>query len=137
MTVSKRIPLRLVCGLALAVGLDTVVQVLWKMAAETLPPSSSIETTMTAALNHPIFLLVILLLACQLVNWLKVLDHADLSYAQPITSLSYVSVCLCSAIYLKEPIDPLQLVGIGFILAGVWFISRTSHVTPARRESGP
>lgn len=83
-----------------------------------------------AVLDHPVFLVVALLLACQLFNWLKVLDHADLSYAQPITSLSYVSVGLCSVFLLDEPIDGQMLAGIALILAGVWFISRTDHVSP-------
>lgn len=129
MTVNTKVPPRLVCGLALAIILDTVVQVSWKTAVSSLPPTPSAWGAALAVLDHPIFLVVAILLACQLFNWLKVLDHADLSYAQPITSLSYVSVCLCSVFYLNEPIDILQLVGIAFILAGVWFISRTDHVT--------
>jgi drug/metabolite transporter (DMT)-like permease len=134
MTLKSKIPLRLVCGLALAIILDTAVQVLWKTAVLTLPPVSSAWGLVAAVLDHPLFLGVAFLLVCQLFNWLKVLDHADLSYAQPITSLSYVSVCLCSVFYLKEAIDILQLLGITFILAGVWFISRTDHVTVAGRE---
>ena len=90
-----------------------------------------------AMLHQPVFIIVAVLLVCQLANWLDVLDRADLSYAQPITSLSYVSVCLCSAVYLKEPVDGLQLTGIGFVLAGVWFISRTDHVSRAGDSVAP
>ncbi len=136
MMVNRKIPLRLVWGLALAIVLDTLVQVSWKAAVSTLPPASSAWGTSMAVLDRPIFLGVAFLLACQLFNWLKVLDHADLSYAQPITSLSYVSVCLCSVFYLNEPIDLLQIVGIGCILAGVWFISRTDPVTAPGSEPG-
>jgi drug/metabolite transporter (DMT)-like permease len=137
MTVNSKIPLRLVCGLALAIFIDTVVQVSWKSAVATLPASVSVWGFMTATLDHPIFLVVVVLLVCQLFNWLKVLEHADLSYAQPITSLSYISVTLCSALYLHEPIDALQMLGIGFILAGVWFVSRTDHITASDAETCP
>jgi drug/metabolite transporter (DMT)-like permease len=131
MAEKKRFPLRLACGLALAIALDTAVQVSWKVAVTNVPPTVSAWDELMAMLHQPVFVVVAVLLACQLANWLKVLEHADLSYAQPITSLSYVSVCLCSALYLKEPVDGLQLTGIGFVLAGVWFISRTDHLSPA------
>ncbi len=136
MPINSKIPLRLLCGLALAIILDTAVQVSWKAAVLSLPPRPTAWGALAAIFDRPLFLAVALLLGLQLFNWLKVLDHADLSYAQPITSLSYVSVCLCSVFYLNEPIDILQLVGIGFILVGVWFISRTDHVTVVGTEPG-
>lgn len=120
-------PLRLAVGLALAIVLDTAVQISWKTAASAIPAATSFADSVAEGLRHPIFFVVGLLLTLQLVNWLKVLDHADLSYAQPITSLSYVSVCIFSAVYLHESIDLLQVIGISFVLAGVWFISRTDH----------
>ena len=61
---------------------------------------------------------------CQLVNWLKVLEHADLSYAQPITSLSYVSVCVLSAHLFGEHIGPAKAAGILCIFSGVWLVSK-------------
>ena len=135
MTHDKGFPVRLACGLAVAIALDTAVQVSWKTAVLGITSEASIWDTVLGMLHQPIFLVVAILLGCQLVNWLKVLDHADLSYAQPITSLSYVSVCLCSAVFLKETIDPLQMTGIGFVLAGVWFISRTERVSRPGREN--
>jgi drug/metabolite transporter (DMT)-like permease len=58
-----------------------------------------------------------------------VLSKADLSYAQPITSLSYVSVFFLSVFYLKEAADLFRITGIILVLLGVWFISQTEHVT--------
>ena len=71
-----------------------------------------------------------------MINWLKVLELADLSFAQPITALSYVSVCILSTLYLGESIGALKVLGISFVLAGAWFICRTDHAT-RRDESGP
>ena len=53
-----------------------------------------------------------------------ILGDADLSYAQPVTSLS-VS---------KEAADVLQIAGIIFVLVGVWFISQTEHLTQAQES---
>jgi drug/metabolite transporter (DMT)-like permease len=63
----------------------------------------------------------------QLINWLRVLQMSDLSYAQPITSLSYITVLGFSVSWLGEQLDPLKIAGILLIMAGVWFISRGPH----------
>lgn len=122
----------LAIGLALAIVLDTAGQLLWKYAVETLPHTASLWPAADAVLSQPLFLAVIAVFLCQLVNWLKVLDHADLSFAQPITSLSYVSVAALSALSFAEPIGPGKGLGILCILAGVWVISQGQKLTPVR-----
>lgn len=57
------------------------------------------------------------------------LSSADLSYAQPITALSYVTVSVGGVVLFGEYIPPHSMIGIMMILLGVWFISRTSHRT--------
>lgn len=131
------IPLKVAIGLAVAIALDTSLQLAWKFATSQLPSALSLPATAEAALQQPIFAGVALLMILQLVNWLNVLGHADLSFAQPITSLSYVSVCVLSAIYLGEALDLLQIGGIALILVGVWFISRTGHATSAVKVLQP
>lgn len=118
----RKIPIRLAAGLLIAIALDTAVQLTWKSAVLDTPVEG-------LTWSNPLFLAVGVLMICQLLNWLKVLGHADLSYAKPITSLSYVSVCCLSAVYLNEAVDLVQIAGIGFVLAGVWFISQTDHLT--------
>jgi drug/metabolite transporter (DMT)-like permease len=120
-------PLGLVLRLALAVVLDTAVHILWKLAVLQLPDPDSISRSIDAALDQPLFLLVAALFVWQLVNWLRVLEGSDLSYSQPITALSLILVLVLSALYLDESVDALKVAGIGFVFAGVWFISRTGH----------
>ena len=93
--------------------LDTVVQLLWKAAA------TDFEPLVIAA--------VVVIFTAQLINWLRVLEMSDLSYSQPITSLSYITVLWFSVTWLGEQLDPLKIAGILLILAGVWFISRGPH----------
>ena len=97
--------------------LDTVVQLLWKAAA------TDFEPLVIAA--------VVVIFIAQLINWLRVLELSDLSFSQPITSLSLVSVLAFSVLFLGERLDALKLLGIAFILAGVWFISRGPHHSAA------
>ncbi|MFN8550273.1 MAG: EamA family transporter [Candidatus Obscuribacterales bacterium] len=122
----KRVPLHICLGLSIAIILDTGVQVFWKMAVQATEHAPS---PLIATFEHPLFWLVVTLFLLQLANWLKVLEHADLSYSQPITSLSYISVGILSAAILHEQITLLQILGISLVLVGVWFISKTDHNT--------
>jgi len=129
-------PPELIFRLALAVILDTAVHILWKLAVLQLPGPGSITAGIEAALREPLFLLVAALFVWQLINWLRVLESSDLSYSQPITSLSLILVFVLSALYLGESVDALKVLGIGFVFAGVWFISRTQHDSGAGRAIG-
>jgi drug/metabolite transporter (DMT)-like permease len=131
MTSASHIPARLLVGLAIAVATDTALQLVWKTGIADLPDTSSATEIVAAVAAAPIFLLVVALMAIQLVNWLKVLDHADLSYAKPFTSLSYVTVCLLSVLCLGERIDPMQIVGIAIVVSGVWCVASTPRTTIA------
>ncbi len=125
----KRVPLHICLGLFIAIVLDTGVQIFWKIAVE---GTDKVPLITTIAL----FALVITLFLLQLANWLKVLEHADLSYSQPITSLSYISVGVLSAVYLHEKPTLLQVAGITLVLVGVWFISKTDHNTLLPTQEG-
>ena len=125
----KRIPGVLVAGLMAAIVIDTILQLLWKQSALALPASGGPEAYIAAILHQPLFLLVGLLFAAQMVNWLKVLDNADVSYALPITALSYVSVAAFSAWLLHEHMTLAKMAGIALILGGVFLVARTGHDT--------
>jgi drug/metabolite transporter (DMT)-like permease len=129
MKTGARFPVRLVIGLAVAIVLDTALQLVWKTGVADLPDTSSLRELLAAVAHKPIFILVVVFMAAQLVNWLKVLDHADLSFAKPFTSLSYVTVCGLSVLLLGERIAPLQIVGIAVVVAGVWCVSQTGRMT--------
>ena len=130
----RKFSTRLAAGLLIAIVIDTALQLVWKSAVLSLPHDGSLWLNVQAILQNPRFLFVLFLMGCQFFNWLMVLGDADLSYAQPVTSLSYVSVFLLSAFYLNEAADVFQIAGIIFVLAGVWFISQTEHLTRAQES---
>jgi len=132
---SAGFPYKVAIGLALIIGMDTFVQLFWKIAAVTLPETPSWQA-IVALLHQPYFLLVIGLMLCQLFIWLMVLGEADLSFAQPFFSLSRITVCLASVYFLHERIAPAQIVGIVMVCVGAWCISRTVRKT-APSETGP
>ena len=122
---------RVIAVLAIAIALDTVAQLLWKLAASRLPSSFAPGVLLRAIANDPLPLIVIGVFALQLVNWLLVLERVDLSYAQPLTALSYVSVCLLSAWLFGEHLDVQRAIGVILVLAGVAMVS----ASPARRKT--
>lgn len=119
-------------GLALAISLDTVAQLCWKYAVDRLPETVGLWEIFFSVLSEPLFHVALLLFVLQFFNWMVVLAHADLSYAQPITALSYVTVTGASTALFHERLSALRLTGLAMILLGVWFISRTSHRTTER-----
>ena len=125
----RKIPLRLVLGLTAAVLIDTALQIFWKTAVLKLPGETDSWLPMLAIFQEPLFIVVICIMSLQFFNWMAVLNHADLSFAQPFTALSYVSVGVISGIFLGETVDWQQALGIACVIAGVWFISRTNHMT--------
>jgi uncharacterized membrane protein len=127
MALESRIPRKLAIGLTLAIALDTAGQIVLKIAVSQLSEISSLWAAVEAVLKHPLFLVAAVVMILQLINWLQVLDGAELSFVQPITSLSYVTVCALSVLYLGEKIDVLQTMGIAIVLVGVWCVGLTEH----------
>jgi drug/metabolite transporter (DMT)-like permease len=130
-------PIRLAVGLVITVAIDTVVQLAWKIGVVALPELSVSLATVGAVLTHPAFYLVVGLMLVQLFNWLVVLDHADISFAQPFTALSRITVCLASAYWLGERVTAVQMIGILLVCVGAWCICRTTRMTPAAAVAAP
>ena len=132
--ISKR---TLAIGLALATVLDTAGQLLWKFCVASLPQSSGLWQTAETVLRQPLFIVLAGIFLLQLFNWLKVLEQAELSYAQPITSLSYVTVCVLSAVLFGEHIGVAKIVGVFCVLCGVWLVSQGKPLEQRNAGSGP
>jgi multidrug transporter EmrE-like cation transporter len=59
------------------------------------------------------------------VFWLLTLKKMDLSLAYPLVSLGYILVLIAGNLIFHETIPPIRWLGMGFILAGVFLVSRT------------
>ncbi len=116
---------RIFVGVFLAVALDTATQTLWKISADRVPDDVTLWETLGTLIHRPMFQLVGILMLCKLINWVKLLEVADLSYAKPVTSLSYVTVAIASVVILGERIHWQQIVGIVVVVAGVWLVSQS------------
>ena len=56
--------------------------------------------------------------------WIKVLTKAELSFAYPLVSFSYVIVAIAAAIFFKEAITVNKVLGIAAIVIGVFILNR-------------
>jgi multidrug transporter EmrE-like cation transporter len=51
--------------------------------------------------------------------WMLVVQRLDVGYAYPFMALSFVLVPIGSVVLFREPLPPMQLLGLGLIVAGV------------------
>ena len=129
MILNRRLRWKLVIGLIASVALDTLLQLAWKTTVLETPADPSPWATLGAVFVNPLFIGIITLMTLQFFNWLFVLAQADLSYAKPVSALSFATVPIMSVLVLNEAIDLFEVLGLTLVIAGVWFISQTSPVT--------
>ena len=123
--------------LGATVVLDTVVQILWKRVAAALPGALDPWLLAGSLLQLPAAWLLAVLFLGQLALWTRLLAHVDLSFAQPITALSYLGVAGLSVAVLGESFDLRKAASIGLILCGVWLIGGTPMRSSRRGAVAP
>src|SRR4249920_3423898 len=96
MIINGRLRWKLLGGLLAAVLFDTLLQIAWKSAVLETPSDPSPIAVVISLLSNPALLGIIAIMALQFFNWLMVLGQADLSYAKPVSSLSYACVPIVS-----------------------------------------
>lgn len=114
-------------GLALAIILSSASQLCWKTATMGVPANSAALATLQITFANPWFWAAAALYIWQFFNWMMVLKHADLSFAQPIMAGTYVAVGAAAWLVFGESLPPHRLAGTLMILAGVYLISRSPH----------
>jgi len=129
MLLNSRLRWKLALGLFGAIAIDTFLQLAWKTTVLATPADASPWATLGSVFANPLFVGLIALMTLQFFNWLMVLGQADLSYAKPVSALSYASVPAASVLMLDEAFDAVEAAGLVCIIAGVWFISRTKPLT--------
>ena len=130
----KKISKQAWLGLAVTVIADSFGQIIWKSLASDLPDTDHIPTLMLAAAQMPNFWILAGLLLAQLFLWLAILKQVELSFAQPITSLSYVGVGILSYLMMGEIWHWRTLLSVLLILVGVSLVSSSSSQSPNTDE---
>ena len=116
------------CWCAASILLVTLAQLCLKQAVSHLPPLSPEAFLRIAAhADPPLIALLLFGLAAYTLSmlcWFFALRRLPLSYAYPMLSISYASVCLLAALlpWFAEPATMLKAAGVILIMVGVRLI---------------
>ncbi|MDD3580579.1 MAG: EamA family transporter [Desulfobacca sp.] len=77
--------------------------------------------------SHPTIIVGILCLAVFFFLWLAVLSWSDLSFALPLTALSYVVTAFLAQYLLQEDITPIRWAGTVLICMGVALVTKSGY----------
>ena len=58
--------------------------------------------------------------------WMYVLSQQPVGIVYPMMSLAYVAAVLMGVLFLGESFSTLRIVGLAFVMMGVWFIARSA-----------
>jgi len=68
------------------------------------------------------------------IAWLKILADVPVSFAFPFLAISYIVIILGSYFYLGEDINPLKIMAIVLIIAGVICLSRSDTTERKQKQ---
>lgn len=112
-----------------SVFLGALGQIFLKIGANQLKTFSlsldKIISTFFKVIFTPYVFLGLIFFGLSFFLWVKVLTQAELSYAYPLVSLSYVIVSLASWLFFKEGLSLGRVSGLFFIILGVSLIVRS------------
>jgi len=115
-------------GLVLAsVACGAVGQLTLKAAMNSFGPLQlSLETLLRMA-TSPLLLVGIAIFGVSTLLWLLALMKADLSFAYPFLSLTYIAVLVGGAVLFQEKVTLPRVIGFAVIVAGVWIVARSEQ----------
>lgn len=117
----------------IAVAMEVAGQLLYKSGINHLPPMQgslfdlgALGPFVANALGNWRVLAGIGVYCAQAAVWWAVLSRVDLSYAFPLTSMSYVLLLVASRAFLGEHISLQRWMGATAIVFGVYLITRSA-----------
>jgi len=113
--------------LLMSVFLGTIGQLCAKKGLMNIGPiylnASKIINIIFKIFSNPLVLIGVFAYLLGSVIWLTALSRAELSFAYPFVSLTYVLVFIGSWFFFGESINLLRCLGLILIICGVFFIS--------------
>jgi drug/metabolite transporter (DMT)-like permease len=123
--VIKTLALVLIAGMLGGTGHVMLAKGMKTIGDLTEAPASVVGGMVGRAATNPWVLLGVTLQACFFFLYLTLLSRADVSKILPMTAFDYIVVAMLAQLLLAEPVTPARWTGIGFIVLGVFLVSRT------------
>lgn len=115
--------MRSLAVLLISVTFTSIGQIILKKGLLQTGPIEKLGVKFIQALINPWVLLGIAFAILGWTAYVLALSRAELSFAYPIWSLTYVVVPLLSLVIFKESVSLLKIGGLGFIGLGVFLIA--------------
>ncbi len=120
----KAVLLACVCNFFITTG-----QVLWKIAIDKngglIKEGIPLMKNLLIFAKSPYMLSGIAMYAAATVLWMYLLGKYEYSYIYPMLSLAYVFAFLYAIFWFKEQVNIYRWIGVGLIIAGVFFINKS------------
>jgi drug/metabolite transporter (DMT)-like permease len=123
--VIKTLVLVLIAGLLGGTGHVMLSKGMKTIGDLTEAEASAVGGMIGRVISNPWVLLGVALQAGFFFMYLTLLSRADVSKILPMTAFDYIVVALLAQLVLAEPVTPARWTGIGFIVLGVFMVSRT------------
>ena len=115
--------------LLLSVVLAAIGQLMLKTAVNSMGKLEVAPETILRLVSNPVLILALAIYGASAVVWLLALMRADLSFAYPFLSLTYITVLFGGAIFFHEKITPLRIAGFLIVMGGLLIIARAEKPT--------
>lgn len=107
--------------------LTAIGQVAFKYGMDTISAqgltTDNLVNTLFVVLFNPIIILGFLCFGTGAVVWLFALAKLELSYAVPLSALTYIFILVASVIIFKEPLTAAKIGGTLLVAAGIGVLS--------------
>ena len=115
-------------GILLAsVACGAVGQLVLKAGMNSLGKLQLSAETLLRMATSPLLLVGIAIFAVSTLLWLLALARADLSFAYPFLSLTYLAVLVGGALLFHEAVTLPRVLGFVVIIIGVWIVARSEQ----------
>lgn len=98
----------------------------WRMTHFGQLPEKNIDKLffLIHSLVDPFIIISIILTLLSGLCWMAAMTKLDISSAYPFMSLSFILILILSSVFFNEPISEYKIVGLFFIIIGIFFSSK-------------
>ncbi len=126
-TASKSANIQSIGLIIASVACGAVGQLILKAGMKSLGPLQLSLNTLISMATSPLLLVGIAVFGVSTLLWLLALMKADLSFAYPFLSLTYIAVLIGGAVLFQENVTLPRVVGFAVIVAGVLIVARSEQ----------
>ena len=126
-TASKSANIQSIGLIIASVACGAVGQLILKAGMKSLGPLQLSLNTLISMATSPLLLVGIAVFGVSTLLWLLALMKADLSFAYPFLSLTYIAVLIGGAVLFQENVTLPRVIGFAVIVAGVLIVARSEQ----------